>query len=108
MRVLALGVGDAFSALHYSSCLAIEAASRSGLDAGTMLSWGAHTILCGVAIWKLGTEEQKRKYLPGIASGEAIGGLGLTEPDAGSDATSLRTKAERTEGGWIHRSGLFG
>jgi len=84
-----------------TTCLALEAASRSGLDAGTMLAWGAHTILCGVAIWKLGTEEQKQKYLPGIASGEAIGGLGLTEPNAGSDATSLHCKAERVDGGWV-------
>ena len=84
-----------------TTSLAIEAAARSGLDAGTGLSWGAHTILCGVPIWKLGTEEQKRKYLPRMSSGEIIGGFALTEPGSGSDAASLRTSAVRTEGGWL-------
>ncbi len=91
--------GSGASAL--TTCLAMEAAGRAGLDAGTLLAWGAHTILCGVPIWKLGTEEQKRKYLPGICSGETIGGFGLTEPDAGSDAASVRTFAKKVDGGWV-------
>ena len=44
-------------------CLAGEAMGRAGVDGGTCLSWGASTVLCGVPIWKLGTEEQKRRYL---------------------------------------------
>ena len=84
-----------------TTCLAMEAAGRSGLDAGTLLAWGAHTILCGVPIWKLGTEQQKRKYLPKICSGEWIGGFALTEPNSGSDAASLRTTATKVEGGWV-------
>lgn len=91
--------GGGASAL--TTCLAMEAAARSGLDAGTLLSWGAHTILCGIPIWKLGTEEQKKKYLPALSSGEKIGGFALTEPEAGSDAASLRTTATRVEGGWV-------
>jgi len=73
--------------------LAKEAFALGGADAGLTLSWGAHTILCGVPIWKLGTEEQKKKYLPKIATGEWIGGFALTEPNAGSDAGSVRTYA---------------
>ena len=84
-----------------TTCLAIEAAARSGLDAGTLLSWGASTILCGIPIFKLGTEEQKKKYLPGIASGEGIGGFGLTEPESGSDAASMHTTAVKTDAGWV-------
>ncbi len=84
-----------------TTSLATEAAARSGLDAGTLLAWGAHTILCGVPILKLGTEEQKQKYLPGICSGETVGGFALSEPGAGSDAASLRTSAVKTEGGWV-------
>jgi len=91
--------GSGASAL--TTCLAMEAAGRAGLDAGTLLAWGAHTILCGIPIWKLGTEEQKQKYLPGICSGETIGGFGLTEPEAGSDAASVRTTAKKTDGGWV-------
>ena len=48
-----------------------------------------------------GTEDQKRKYLPELCRGEALMGFGLTEPDAGSDAGASRTRAEKTEDGWI-------
>ena len=55
----------------------------------------AHIVIGEIPIWKFGTEEQKRKYLPKMCSGEWIGAYALTEPDAGSDALSLRTKAEK-------------
>ncbi|MCL4467634.1 MAG: acyl-CoA dehydrogenase family protein [Deltaproteobacteria bacterium] len=76
-----------------TTTLAGEALGYAGVDAGLLLSWGAHMILCGVPIWQLGTEEQKKKYLPKLASGEWIGGLGLTEPNAGSDAGGIQTAA---------------
>jgi acyl-CoA dehydrogenase len=91
--------GAAASAV--TTCLAGEALGRAGVDSGTTLSWGAHTILCGVPIWKMGTEEQKRRYLPKIASGEWIGGFCLTEPGSGSDAASMTTKAELHGDQWI-------
>ncbi|MCS6806207.1 MAG: acyl-CoA dehydrogenase family protein [Acidobacteriota bacterium] len=84
-----------------ATCLAMEAMAHAGVDSGTTLSWGAHTILCGVPIWLLGTAEQKQKYLPKIASGEWIGGFGLTEPDAGSDAASLKTTAVKQGDRWV-------
>ncbi len=76
-----------------TSTLTGEALGYAGVDAGLLLSWGAHMILCGVPIWQLGTEQQKKKYLPKLASGEWIGGLGLTEPNAGSDAGGIQTVA---------------
>lgn len=81
--------------------LAMEAFAMGGADSGTTLSWSAHTILCGVPIWQLGTEEQKQKYLTRIATGEIIGGFALTEPGAGSDAASVRTRAEKKGDRWI-------
>ncbi len=78
-----------------TAVLAGEAMGRGGADGGTLLAWGAHTYLCGDTILKNGTEEQKKKYLPRIASGEWVGAMGLTEPDAGSDAASVRTTARR-------------
>lgn len=48
-----------------------------------------------------GTEAQKQKYLPGVASGEIIASFALTEPDAGSDAQSIRTSATKVDGGWV-------
>ncbi len=76
-----------------TSTITGEALGYAGVDAGLLLSWGAHMILCGVPILQLGTEQQKKKYLPKLASGEWIGGLGLTEPNAGSDAGSIQTGA---------------
>jgi len=83
------------------TALAGEAIGYGGLDAGFCLSWGAHVVIGGVPIWQLGTEEQKKKYLPKIASGEWISGLGLTEPEAGSDAAGLLTKAEKKDGYYV-------
>ncbi len=52
-------------------------------------------------IWAYGTEAQRRKYLPGLASGELIGAFGLTEPDAGSDPGGMKTRAKEVPGGYV-------
>jgi len=65
------------------------------------MSFGAHLNLCAHNILRNGTEEQKRKYLPGLASVEMIGALGLTEPNAGSDAMGIRTIARPVDGGYL-------
>jgi acyl-CoA dehydrogenase len=68
-----------------------------GLAAGI----GAHIGIALPPIWKFGTEEQKQRYLvPGI-KGEKITALAITEPDAGSDVASIRTRARRTDGGYV-------
>jgi butyryl-CoA dehydrogenase len=77
------------------TAIAMDAFAAGGGDAGVSLSWGAHTIIGAVPIWAMGSEEQKRKYLPGICTGEKISSFGLTEPDAGSDAASIKTTATR-------------
>jgi isovaleryl-CoA dehydrogenase len=64
-------------------------------DASTTLSYLAHSILCVNQIGKNGTPEQKKKYLPKLISGEWLGGMGMSEPDAGSDALGMKTKATR-------------
>jgi alkylation response protein AidB-like acyl-CoA dehydrogenase len=58
------------------------------------------SLVCS-AILKWGTEEQKRRYLPKLCSGEWLGCFGLTEPESGSDAASLRTRARRNGQGWV-------
>ncbi len=65
------------------------------VDASTTLSYLAHSILCVNQIGKNCTTEQKKKYLPKLVSGEWIGGMGMSEPDAGSDALGMKTKATR-------------
>ena len=57
------------------------------------------SLVCG-SIERWGTEEQKQRWLPGLCSGELFGCFGLTEPDSGSDAAGMKTRAERIDGGW--------
>ena len=57
------------------------------------------SLVCG-SIERWGTEEQKQRWLPRLCAGEAFGCFGLTEPDTGSDAANLRTRAEKIDGGW--------
>jgi acyl-CoA dehydrogenase len=54
----------------------------------------------GPTLMRFGTEEQRRRFLPGIAAGEVYFGIGMSEPDSGSDLASVRTKAEKVDGGW--------
>ena len=76
-----------------TTVLAGEAMGEAGVDGGLTLSYGAHTFLCADTIFAHGTEAQRKKYLPKLNSGEWVGCMGLTEPDAGSDVASLRTTA---------------
>lgn len=64
------------------------------------LSYGAHLNLCAHAIWHNGTDAQRTRYLPPLARGTMIGALALTEPEAGSDATGIRTVARPDGGGY--------
>jgi len=74
-----------------SHAIVIEELARG--CAATALIYEVHTSLCAEAILKFGNEEQKKKYLPGLASGSTLGAFALTEPGAGSDAGSLKTTA---------------
>jgi alkylation response protein AidB-like acyl-CoA dehydrogenase len=78
---------------------AIEELSRVDGSVGIILA--AHTSLCANHIFLAGNEQQKRKYLPRLASGEFIGAWGLTEPGSGSDAGSARMNAVRNKQGWV-------
>ena len=77
-----------------------EELARVG-SGGTAAGIGAHVNIATPPIWKFGTDEQKQRYLVPAIRGEKIGALGITEPAAGSDVASLRTRAERAEGGWV-------
>jgi len=79
-----------------SATIAME--EMGAVDASTTLSYLAHTILCVNQIAHNGSAEQKKKYLPKLISGEHLGGMGMSEPEAGSDMLSMKTRALR-EGG---------
>ena len=79
--------------------IAVEELSRACATTGVILS--AHTSLCLSPIAQFGTEEQKRKYLPKLASGEWLGAFGLTEPNAGTDASAQQTTAVLEDEEWV-------
>ncbi|MFP5297648.1 MAG: acyl-CoA dehydrogenase family protein [Actinomycetota bacterium] len=84
-----------------TTCLALEALAEGGHDAGLGLSVGAHVTIGTVPIWLHGTEDQKTKYLPKLCSGEWIGAMAITEPEAGSDTASIKCRARRDGDDWI-------
>src|SRR2546430_6272377 len=65
------------------------------------LIMAAHNSLCTGTIWLAGTEAQKRRYVPDLASGRKIGAWALTEPTSGSDAGAMQTTAKRKKDGWV-------
>ncbi len=83
---------------HRSYALIVEEIGRGCSSMRTVVS--VQTSLVCATIERFGTEEQKEDWLPRLCSGEALGCFGLTEPDTGSDAASLSTRAHRIEGGW--------
>ncbi len=91
---------------YLSYTLAVEELAR--VDASHSITVSAHTTLGTSPILYFGTEEQKKKWIPYLAQGRVLGGFGLTEPGAGSDASGTRTRAVRVDGGWrINGSKIF-
>ncbi|MBI9085869.1 MAG: acyl-CoA dehydrogenase family protein [Desulfobacterales bacterium] len=78
-----------------TTVLAGEALGEAGVDGGLTLAYGAHSFLCADTLYRHGTEAHRKKYLPGLCSGEQIGCMGLSEPDAGSDVAAMTTTAEK-------------
>jgi isovaleryl-CoA dehydrogenase len=78
---------------YLAHVIAMEEISRASGSVG--LSYGAHSNLCVNQIRRNGTEAQKKKYLPGLVSGEQVGALAMSEPGAGSDVVGMRLRAER-------------
>ncbi len=93
--------GGGASTLAYAS--ALEEVAR--VDGSHALIMAAHNSLCTGHILLAGSEEQKGKYLPDLASGRRIGAWGLTEAESGSDAASMQTKASERSDGWVLNGG---
>ena len=84
---------------YLAHAVAMEEISRA--SASVALSYGAHSNLCVNQIHRNGTAEQKARYLPGLISGEHVGALAMSEPEAGSDVVSMRLHAEQQGDGFI-------
>ena len=90
---------------YLEHCIAMEEISRGSASVG--LSYGAHSNLCVNQLRRWGTDEQKRRYLPKLVSGEHVGGLAMSEPGAGSDVVSMRLKAEKKGDRYILNGSKF-
>jgi len=82
-----------------SYAIAVEELTR--IDSSLAITLAAHISLGSMPIYLFGTEEQKRRWLPDLASGRRLAAFGLTEPEAGSDAGATRTRAELRDGRWV-------
>lgn len=83
-----------------STAVALEALGYGCEDGGLTFSICAHLLACVVPIWLHGSEEQKRRWLPGLCDGSLIAVNAMTEPDSGSDAFAMKTRAERVGAGY--------
>jgi glutaryl-CoA dehydrogenase len=96
MHLSGYGCAGASATAYGLACMELEAG-----DSGVRSLVSVQGSLAMFAIWRWGSEEQKQEWLPRMAAGEAIGCFGLTEPDAGSDPGSMRTRARRDGDDWI-------
>ena len=96
MHLHGYGCAGASGTAYGLACMELEAG-----DSGIRSLVSVQGSLAMYAIWRWGSEEQKQEWLPRMAAGEAIGCFGLTEPDAGSDPGSMRTRARRDGSDWI-------
>jgi glutaryl-CoA dehydrogenase len=96
MHLEGYGCAGASATAYGLACMELEAG-----DSGIRSMVSVQGSLAMFAIWRWGSEEQKQEWLPRLAAGEAIGCFGLTEPDSGSDPSSMRTSARRDGGDWV-------
>ncbi|WP_204536760.1 acyl-CoA dehydrogenase family protein [Arthrobacter tumbae] len=84
---------------YFALCLALEQLAR--VDQSVAITLEAGVSLGAMPIYRFGTEEQKQQWLPQLISGEALAGFGLTESEAGSDASGTKTNAKLVDGEWV-------
>src|SRR5512133_2704395 len=102
LGVLGLTVAEEYggTAIGYlAHMIAMEEISRASASVG--LSYGAHSNLCVNQIHRNGTPEQKRRFLPKLVSGEHVGALAMSEPNAGSDVLGMKTRAVKRGDRWV-------
>ncbi|MCD4499379.1 isovaleryl-CoA dehydrogenase [Chromobacterium vaccinii] len=102
LGLLGITVGEQYGGVdmgYLAHMIAMEEISRASASVG--LSYGAHSNLCVNQIYKNGNDAQRAKYLPKLISGEHVGALAMSEPNAGSDVVSMKLKADKTDGGYL-------
>jgi isovaleryl-CoA dehydrogenase len=102
LGLLGITVEEQYGGSHLgylAHVVAMEEVSRASASVG--LSYGAHSNLCVNQIRRNGSDRQKRRYLPGLISGEHVGALAMSEPGAGSDVMSMKLRAEKRGGRYV-------
>ncbi|HLN15944.1 MAG TPA: acyl-CoA dehydrogenase family protein [Acidimicrobiales bacterium] len=102
LGLLGMLVPETWGGIGMSTVGFVAAMEEIGLaDQSVAAAWQAHVTIGSLPLYLFGNDEQRERWLRPLAEGRALGAFGLTEPDAGSDARSIRTRAEPRDGGWV-------
>jgi alkylation response protein AidB-like acyl-CoA dehydrogenase len=102
LGLLGMLVPEEWGGIGMSTVGFVAAMEQLGVaDQSVAAAWQAHVTIGSMPLYLFGTDEQRERWLRPLAEGQALGAFGLTEPDAGSDARGIRTRAERRDGGWL-------
>src|SRR5579862_1273341 len=102
LGLLGILVPEAWGGIGMSTVGFVAAMEQIGrADQSVAAAWQAHATIGSLPLYLFGSDDQRERWLRPLAEGRALGAFGLTEPDAGSDARGIRTRAERRDGGWV-------
>ncbi|HEY7070603.1 MAG TPA: acyl-CoA dehydrogenase family protein [Acidimicrobiales bacterium] len=102
LGLLGMLIPEEWGGIGMSTVGFVAAMEQIGLaDQSVAAAWQAHVTIGSLPLLLFGDDAQRDRWLRPLAEGRALGAFGLTEPDAGSDARGIRTKAERQDGGWL-------
>jgi short-chain 2-methylacyl-CoA dehydrogenase len=102
LGLLGMLVPEEWGGIGMSTVGFVAAMEQIGLaDQSVATAWQAHVTIGSLPLLLFGSDDQRERWLRPLAEGRALGAFGLTEPDAGSDARGIRTRAERRDGGWL-------
>src|SRR5579859_2712657 len=102
LGLLGMLVPERWGGIGMSTVGFVAAMEQLGLaDQSVAAAWQAHVTIGSLPLLLFGNDEQRERWLRPLAEGRALGAFGLTEPDAGSDARGIQTRAVRQDGGWL-------
>ncbi len=102
LGLLGMLIPEEWGGIGMSTVGFVAAMEQIGLaDQSVAAAWQAHVTIGSLPLFLFGNDAQRERWLRPLAEGRALGAFGLTEPDAGSDARGIRTRAERRDGGWL-------
>src|SRR4051812_7794776 len=102
LGLLGMLIPEEWGGIGMSTVGFVAAMEQIGLaDQSVAAAWQAHVTIGSLPLYLFGNDDQRERWLRPLAEGRALGAFGLTEPDAGSDARGITTRAERRDGGWL-------